>query len=174
MAWRSMGGVPEIWTTPPRVGCISFYIPPPQRDQFQGCGKMGRLDRAMRHCRLSEEGSRYEGDGSARPSWDMRAVNARPDQFGARSKIDNYTAHELLNSLRGLSVVLVDIALTIAAEREGRGDDVVSDNEVDLRYVADKIQVLCVVLEERVRTRNADEYNDKRPKDRRGSRGKGS
>lgn len=104
----------------------------------------------------------------------MRAVNARPDQFGARSKIDNYTAHELLNSLRGLSVVLVDIALTIAAEREGRGDDVVSDNEVDLRYVADKIQVLCVVLEERVRTRNADEYNDKRPKDRRGSRGKPS
>ena len=135
---------------------------------------MGRLDKVIRYCDLKEKASKYEGDGSARPSWDMRAMNARPDQFGARSNIHTYTAHEVLNSLRGLSVVLVDIAFTLQAEREGRGDDVVSDNETDLRYVADKIQVLCVVLEERVRTRNADDYNDKRPKDRRGSRGKGS
>ena len=135
---------------------------------------MGRLDRVIRHCKLREEAeapselkpkppaSRSKkkaasvpvGDcGSARPSWDQRAVNSRPEQYGATNRIDDYSAHELLFSLRGLSCILEDIA---------RCDDVSADNVQDLLYVAGRIGLLTVKLEERIRTRNVSEYGDKR------------
>ena len=147
--------------TPP-VGWFLLYIPPPQRGEFERCGKMGRLDRVMHHCDLQKLGDQYQGDGTARPSWDQRAVGSRPEQFAARNNIEKYTAHEVMNSLRGLSVVVWDISQTLP---EG-------DERTDLLYVADRISMLVGVLEERVRTRNHDDYNDKHQKSsRRGSRG---
>ena len=110
---------------------------------------MGRLDRAIRHCKL-RKGAESPGelplDSAHRPraSWNQRAMNSRPEQFGATNKIDSYTSHELLFSLRGLSVVLKEIV---------HDGGIVGDERVDLLYVADRINLFTKKLEERIRTR---------------------
>ena len=117
---------------------------------------MGRLDNALKHCGVEQPSSgkrikRAElGSPSklkfwevARPSWDERPYTTKPEHYAVTNNIKDYSATELMVALRGTAVVVREIADDINVE---------GDNETDLKYVAGRIDLLVVSLEEKIRT----------------------
>ena len=118
---------------------------------------MGRLDKAIQHCKgqVPDRGKRIKRArlGSVklrfwevdRPSWDERPYTTKPEHYAVTNNIKDYSAVELLVALRGTAVVVREIADDINVE---------GDNETDLKYVAGRIDLLVVSLEEKIRTVN--------------------
>ena len=116
---------------------------------------MGRLDKAIQHCKgqVPDRGKRIKRArlGSVklrfwevdRPSWDERPYTTKPEHYAVTNNIKDYSAVELLVALRGTAVVVREIADDINVE---------GDNETDLKYVAGRIDLLVVSLEEKIRT----------------------
>lgn len=118
---------------------------------------MGRLDNVIRHCngRVPDLGKRITRTRLGkvdlkfwevpRPSWDDRPYTTKPEHYAVTNNIDKFSAVELMVSMRGLAVVLREIA---------DDTDIRGDNEKDLKYVAGRLDLLVVTLEEKVRTVN--------------------
>lgn len=115
---------------------------------------MGRLDKAIQHCKgqVPSLGKRIKRTRLGkvdlkfwevpRPSWDDRPY-AKAEQYSVTNNIDKFSAVELMVSMRGLAVVLREIADDV---------DIQGNNEKDLKYVAGRLDLLVVTLEQKVRT----------------------
>lgn len=117
---------------------------------------MGRLDNALKHCGIEQPNSgkrikRVVSHDSkklkfwevARPSWDDRPYTTKPEHYAVTNNIKDYSSTELMVALRGTATVVREIADDINVE---------GDNEKDLKYVAGRIELLVVSLEEKIRT----------------------
>ena len=116
---------------------------------------MGRLDNALKHCdgKQPSRGKRIKRTRLGkvdlkfwevpRPSWDDRPYTTKAEHYAVTNNIDKFSAVELMVSMRGLAVVLREIADDV---------DIQGDNEKDIKYVASRIDLLVVTLEEKVRT----------------------
>lgn len=114
---------------------------------------MGRLDKALKHCGIVQpKGKRIKRTRLGkvdlkfwevpRPSWDDRPY-AKKEQYSVTNNIEKFSAVELMVALRGAAVVVREIADDV---------DIHGDNEKDLKYVAGRIDLLVVTLEQKVRT----------------------
>ena len=95
-------------------------------------------------------------------SWDRRywnCVSPRDDEtkpHSTESNIRGFSAMEILNGVRGLATLLRDIALCPDEDA----------NEQDLLYMADRLEFLCLALEEKVRMKadTANAKSEQKPK----------
>ncbi len=103
-------------------------------------------------------------------SWDRRywnsvsSTDSENKPHSTESNIRGFTAIETLNGLRGLATLLRDIALCSDVDL----------NRQDLLYMADRLEFLCIALEEKVRMKTAasNAKSEQKPKPKRGKKGK--
>ena len=101
-------------------------------------------------------------------SWDRRYWNSDQSRdekpYSTESNIGGFSAVETLNGLRGLATLLRDIALC---------PDTKIDKQ-DLLYMADRMDFLCVALEEKVRTKTVAQnaMSQQKPKPKGGKKRK--
>ena len=163
--WQD-GGVSEIWTIPPpRLGFCIIY-PQATAPYFRNVVKMARINKALSHCQRSkdlrmgseeEEGPRFNFDPNnyqtaTRASWDGRTNRVGVvGTYAVTKHIDGYSGIETLTAARGLATVLRDIA---------SHPDVKGDNERDIDYVADRIDIFMIQIEKKCRLIDKKDVDD--------------
>ncbi len=89
---------------------------------------------------------------ATRASWDGRTNRVgMPGTYAVTERIDEYSAIETLTSARGLATVLREIA---------NHPDIQGENERDIHYVADRIDIFMIQIEKKCRLMDKKDVDD--------------